>query len=153
MKLKVTAPAMALAFLLAGCGGMTNQDTGTVIGAVSGGIIGNQFGSGKGKAVATVAGIIAGGIIGSEIGKSLDEEERRQAMQAEYEALEYGPDDQPRRWRSSRQGRYGQVVPGRRYSYNGYTCREFTSTIYIDGRPETMRGKACRQPDGTWRQV
>jgi len=25
--------------------------------------------------------------------------------------------------------------------------------VWIDGRPQTMRGTACRNPDGTWTQV
>jgi surface antigen len=155
MKKALVIPVAAFCLLAAGCGpgGMTRQDTGTILGGVAGGVIGNQFGSGKGKVAATVAGVIVGGIIGSEIGRGLDEEERRRAMEAEYEALEHGQEGAPRRWRSSRQGRYGSVTPGRRYTYREQTCREFEHTIYIDGRPETMRGKACRQPDGTWKQI
>jgi surface antigen len=25
--------------------------------------------------------------------------------------------------------------------------------VWIDGRPQQMRGTACRNPDGTWTQV
>jgi surface antigen len=25
--------------------------------------------------------------------------------------------------------------------------------VWIDGRPQAMRGTACRNPDGTWTQV
>src|SRR5450830_1607606 len=32
----------------------------------------------------------------------------------------------------------------------GRNCRSFSHTIYIDGRPQTARGTACRNPDGTW---
>lgn len=142
-----------LSLLGCGPGGLTNQDTGTVVGAVAGGVIGNQFGSGKGKVLATAVGVVAGGIIGSEIGRRMDEHDRRQAMEAEYRALEYGNDDQPTRWRNANSGHYGSVTPGRRYRYEDYDCREYAHTVYIDGRPETMRGKACRQPDGTWKSV
>lgn len=45
-----------------------NQNiAGTVIGAVGGGLIGNQFGGGSGKKLATVGGAIAGGIVGNKI--------------------------------------------------------------------------------------
>ena len=37
------------------------------------------------------------------------------------------------------------------YQRGGTDCRDYTHTIYINGRPETARGTACRQPDGTWR--
>lgn len=40
---------------------------GTAIGAVGGGIVGNQFGGGSGKKLATVAGAIAGGYAGNRV--------------------------------------------------------------------------------------
>ena len=30
-------------------------------------------------------------------------------------------------------------------------CREFTQTVIIGGQPRQASGKACPQPDGTWR--
>ena len=42
---------------------------GTVIGAVVGGLLGNQVGKGDGRKAATVAGAVAGGIAGHEIDK------------------------------------------------------------------------------------
>jgi surface antigen len=56
-------------------------------------------------------------------------------------------------WRNPDSGRYGSVVPGPAYQSNGMNCRQFTHTIYIDGRPQTARGTACRNPDGTWQPV
>ena len=41
--------------------------TGTVIGAVAGGLIGNQIGGGKGKDLATIGGAVAGGVAGHKI--------------------------------------------------------------------------------------
>jgi hypothetical protein len=35
---------------------------------------------------------------------------------------------------------------------NGY-CREYQSTQIVGGRPQTMVGTACQQPDGSWRIV
>jgi hypothetical protein len=32
-------------------------------------------------------------------------------------------------------------------------CREYQTTITIGGKPEKAYGRACRQPDGTWKQV
>ena len=59
----------------------------------------------------------------------------------------------PVAWRNPDSGRYGSVVPGQAYASNGMNCRQFTHTIYIDGRPQTARGTACRNPDGTWQPV
>jgi surface antigen len=151
MRKIATAAALALPLCVTACA--SHEDTGTVVGAVTGGIIGNQFGKGSGKVAATMAGVLVGGLIGNSIGRDLDEEERRRAIEAEYRALEYGPDGEPTRWDGRRRGYYGYTTPGRRYTYDDMPCREYTSTIYVDGRPETMRGRACRRPDGTWKQV
>lgn len=44
---------------------------GTAIGAVVGGVLGNQVGGGNGKKAATVLGAIAGGVAGNQIGKNM----------------------------------------------------------------------------------
>ncbi len=46
-----------------------NSPVGIGIGAVVGGLLGNQVGHGNGRALATVAGAIGGGYIGNEIAK------------------------------------------------------------------------------------
>jgi uncharacterized protein YcfJ len=46
-----------------------NSPLGIGIGAVVGGLIGNQVGGGKGKAIATIAGAVGGGYVGNEIAK------------------------------------------------------------------------------------
>jgi surface antigen len=30
------------------------------------------------------------------------------------------------------------------------TCRQYTHTVYIDGKPQVTRGTACRNSDGSW---
>jgi len=47
--------------------------TGTIFGAILGGVIGNQFGSGSGRRVATVAGAALGGSIGRDIDRQNEE--------------------------------------------------------------------------------
>ena len=110
--------AIALLPLLSACGpgGPNNADTGLVVGGIAGGILGNQVGKGSGNVLAAVAGAVVGGIVGSEIGRRMDEHDRMYAQQAEYAALEEGESDRPRRWRNPDNGRYGDVVPGRRPS-------------------------------------
>ena len=36
---------------------------------------------------------------------------------------------------------------------NGQTCREYQTTMMINGAPQPTYGTACLQPDGTWRIV
>ncbi|KUO61793.1 MAG: hypothetical protein APF80_00065 [Alphaproteobacteria bacterium BRH_c36] len=147
--------AATAALALAGCGpgGLSKADGGTAIGAVAGGIIGNQVGSGTGKVLATVAGAFVGGVVGHTIGKSLDEQDRRYAQEAELAALEDGRSGVSRSWRNPDSGRYGEVVPQRPYKRGSRDCRDYTHTVFIDGRPETMSGTACRNPDGTWANI
>ena len=59
----------------------------------------------------------------------------------------------PVSWRNPDSGRYGTIVPGPQYQQAGRNCRSYTHTIYIDGQPQTARGTACRNPDGTWTAV
>lgn len=47
-----------------------NRITGSVLGAVAGGVIGHQFGGGRGKDVATVVGALGGGYAGNQITRS-----------------------------------------------------------------------------------
>jgi surface antigen len=145
---------LALPLALAACSGPTQkQDTGLVVGAAAGGLLGNTVGKGTGKVAATIAGAMIGGIVGSEIGRSLDQQDRMAAQQAELTALEKGQSGVATPWRNPDSGRHGMVVPGRPYRIGANDCRDYTHTIYIEGQPQTMRGTACRNPDGTWRNV
>lgn len=146
---------LSASIVLAGCGpeGPSKADTGMVVGAVAGGILGNQVGGGTGKVAATALGAVVGGIVGSEIGRSMDEQDRRLAQDAEFDALERGQSGVARQWRNPDNGRYGEVVPSRPYKRGTVDCRDYTHKIYIDGRPQQMRGTACRNPDGTWSNV
>ena len=49
--------------------GSAGPGVGAVGGAVVGGVLGNQIGSGSGRAAATVGGAVAGGVIGHQIEK------------------------------------------------------------------------------------
>lgn len=151
MQKSLLVAALAASMLLAGC--ETRQDTGTLVGAVAGGLIGNQFGKGGGRVAATLAGAVVGGIVGNEIGRSLDARDRQLAREAEYDAWERGEPGRPVRWRNPDNGRYGEVIPEARYRRGPQDCRDFVHKVYIDGRPQQMRGTACRNPDGTWSQV
>jgi uncharacterized protein YcfJ len=44
-----------------------HQIAGTLLGAAAGGLVGNQFGGGKGKVLTTAGGVVAGGYAGKKI--------------------------------------------------------------------------------------
>jgi surface antigen len=147
----------ALALAVAGCSGpdgrISKENTGTAGGAVLGAVVGSQFGKGDGKIVGALLGAFAGGVIGNDIGKKLDQRDRMLAQQAEFEALERGPVGQPRRWSNPDNGRYGEIVAQAPYQRAGRDCRDYAHTVYMEGRPTTVRGTACRNMDGTWQAV
>jgi surface antigen len=128
------------------------ENTGTLVGALGGALIGSQIGGGPGERIAAgVAGAAIGGLIGNRIGAAMDDEDKRRAYAAQMQALDTGVSGAPVAWRNPDSGRYGSVVPGAPYQQaSGVTCRPYTHTIYIDGKPQTARGEACRNPDGTW---
>ncbi len=145
------AMAVALSIGLSACA--NNQESGAVVGAVAGGLLGHTVGKGSGKVLATVAGAVVGGVVGSEIGKRMDQQDRQLASQAELAALERGQSGVSTPWRNPDNGRYGEVVPSRPYRRGPDDCRDYTHTVWIDGQREVMRGTACRNPDGSWRNV
>jgi len=124
---------------------------GTAIGAVTGAAIGNMIGGSAGNRLAgTLIGAALGGFLGNRIGAALDDEDKRRAYAAQMQALESGPSGAPVAWRNPDSGHYGNVVPGPAYQLNGASCRQYTHTVYVDGQPQTQRGTACRNSDGTW---
>ena len=161
-RVAVTFAALAVAGLsLAACAGDPEtgrgpkEGTGTLLGAGTGAVIGAAVASGGGGsplAGAAIGGLL-GGLIGNRIGASLDDDDKRRAYAAQMDALERGPSGAPVSWKNPDSGRYGTIVPGPAYAEGGRNCRSFTHTIYIDGRPQTARGTACRNPDGTWPPV
>jgi uncharacterized protein YcfJ len=50
-----------------------NRIAGTAIGAVAGGLLGNQVGGGSGRTLATVAGAAGGGYAGNQVQKNMQE--------------------------------------------------------------------------------
>ena len=153
----ISAVAFACALAVAGCAGgpdgPSRADSGLAVGAIAGGLLGSTVGKGRGRVAATVVGAVVGGIVGSEIGRSMDERDRRLAQEAEFDALERGESGRARRWRNPDSGHYGDIVPSRPYRRGSLDCRDYTHTVYIDGRPQALRGTACRNPDGTWSQA
>jgi surface antigen len=94
-----------------------------------------------------------GDVLSGPIGASLDDHDRQRAYAAEAQALENGEPGIPVGWRGDGPKRYGTVVPGAPYQARGIKCRDYSHSIYIDGKPQVARGTACRSPDGTWSPV
>ena len=138
----------------------TDVAVGTGLGAIVGGVIGNQFGRGSGRTAATIGGVILGGIAGNAIARDACKDDRHDAYyynNTYTDAFEDPDEGDEYAWRNPHTDNYGTVSAGEYYEdgYQDYSgpCREFEQRVYIDGRPETATGVACRQGDGTWRIV
>lgn len=132
----------------------TGEIIGTLAGAAIGGLIGSRIGDGTGNKVAIGAGVVAGGFLGNRIGAALDCKDQQYHYETTQQALETQKTGQSITWNNPDTGHSGSVMPTRTYTAaDGVACREFTQTIYVDGRYEEVKGNACRQPDGTWKPV
>lgn len=82
-------------------------------------------------------------------------EVEKQAMSNTLQyALEYNKIEQAADWVNPDTSRSGSVVPVLTFVNNqGQSCREFITTIIIDGEQQQGYGTACRQTNGTWYMV
>lgn len=157
--LKVSAVVVALALTAAcadqnGQGGLSKQTGGAVLGGIGGAAIGSAFGGGTGRLVGVAAGTLLGAFLGSEVGKSLDKADHTAMSGSTERALETGRSGEAVSWRNPDSGNYGTVTPQPAVqTATGDTCREYQQTVTVGGKTEQAWGRACRQPDGSWRIV
>jgi surface antigen len=145
------AVAVGTLLVLAGCA-QVSQNPKTTLGALGGAALGGLIaGAAGGNSAGIAAGVIGGGLLGGLVGNLLDDRDRRLAAEASHQALETTPSGRTVAWNNPDNGHAGTVTPVHTYQApNGAYCREYETTITIDGRQEQGYGRACRQPDGSW---
>lgn len=89
------------------------------------------------------------GLVGPSL-KILKKRDQRMVLEAEYRALEYSQTGSPVMWISRDGQSYGTVTPGQPYQVGTQNCRQYSHSFVIKGAPQTMRGGACRNEDGSW---
>jgi len=148
--------ALAFILLLSACQAQnvgTKEGVGTLGGAAVGGLLGSHIGKGSGNLAATAAGVVIGGWLGNEIGASLDRADRSEIAMATSRAYT-APVGQQITWNNPQSGNAGTITPVRDgYANNGAYCREFQQTITVGGQKQQGYGRACQQPDGSWKIV
>jgi len=148
--------AAALTLLLPACQAQnmgTKESVGTLGGAAVGGLLGSNIGKGSGRLAATAAGVVLGGWLGNEIGASLDNADRA-AMGGATSRAYSAPIGQQITWNNPQSGNAGTITPVRDgYANDGAYCREFQQTITVGGQKQQGYGRACQQPDGSWKIV
>jgi surface antigen len=150
---KIVSALLALS-LLAGCeNAKLGQTGGAILGSIGGGLLGSQFGGGIGQVLMTSLGAALGGYAGSELGKTLDKSDKEKVMKAEEKASD-APIGETVAWSNPETGKSGTVTPvSEAKDASGRICRDFKSTITVDGKDEAVTGTACKQSDGSWSAV
>src|SRR5688572_32052173 len=147
---------LSLALALAACatdpGAKTQQkQTGSVVaGAVIGGLIGNQFGSGTGRALMTAAGVVAGGFIGNHMfNKHAKSEYEKDAAER---ALNHAASGQRVTWTDARTNESGYFTPlNTKTMSDGRVCRDFRRGLTVGGQAvDETTGTACKKDNGQW---
>jgi surface antigen len=138
----VASPAWADA-----CSGQGHAG-GTILGALTGGMLGSAVSKGDGGAVA--GGALLGGLAGNAIARDMDCADRPHAVRSYNESFR-GPVG--RRYGWNRGPNRGYIVTHREYHRLGRLCRDFTQVVYRKGRQFDRPGTACLRRDGAWEFV
>lgn len=124
---------------------------GALVGAVVGGLLGNAAGNSRNETVTTIIGVIAGGAIGAALTSKMSCEDRSYAYKTYTTGFNAGKPNAFYDWRNPRSGARGRLHVKEYYAdEDNFRCAVYSQTIFIGGRPEEARGRACQQPDGAW---
>src|SRR5512143_3642870 len=149
-----TAVVVLVAIVATGCATMEANPK-TTVGAAGGGLVGGLIAAAAGGNPAAIAASVIGGmLIGVMVGNLLDQRDKQMAAEAAHRAMESTPTGKPVAWKNPDSGHSGTVTPTKTYqTANGTYCREYQTTVLIDGKQERATGTACRRADGSWRVV
>ncbi len=93
-----------------------------------------------------------GGLIGQDdAAKVLSNAARAKALEAEFQALQYGSAGQAVQW--SVDGYSGEVVPTQLYRVGSQDCRGYSHTFKGKAQPVKAVGTACKTTNGLWKPV
>ncbi|MBU0910434.1 MAG: glycine zipper 2TM domain-containing protein [Proteobacteria bacterium] len=134
---------LILAAFLSSCA--TKAQTGMGTGAAAGAIAGQAIGRNTG---ATLIGAAVGALLGYAVGNEMDKADQAK-ISAAYETM---PDGRTTQWVNPNNGNQYAVTPQNTYTNsNNQNCREAEILATVDGRPEKIIQKACRDEYGNWR--
>lgn len=144
--MKSAVALIVLAFAVAGC--TTSQ------------IAKSNYAEEPGQTAAPISGTadlsnpllkaLNGGLVARSAGAQLSPGDRSLALQAEYKALEYSPAGKPVDWSDPDTGAHGEVSAAQPYQVGTQNCRQYTHTVFVGSVPQSARGTACRNQDGSW---
>ena len=137
-------PFLNPGFSVCDLGAKERELLGGAVGGVIGGILGAQMGDGQ------LAATAVGTLLGAALGVHLLGDGGAMGRYCTAETLDRAPDGQTVTWRNPISNAYYAVTPIRTTAANGRACRDYTTTVILDGRTEQTHGTACRRPDGSW---
>jgi surface antigen len=143
--------AAALAVGISGTGAFADEcsgrdhTSGTVLGALGGGLLGGLASHGNGLGI--VGGALLGGLAGNAISRDMDCDDRPYAARSYHDSFS-GPIGRKYDW--NRGPDRGYVVTNREYYRGRRQCRDFTQVVYRNGREFNRDGTACRRGGGEW---
>ena len=123
-----------------------NRIAGSVLGAVAGGVIGHQFGGGRGRSVATVVGALGGGYAGNQIQGSMQEGDTYTTTQQRCKTV-YDKSDKMLGYdvANSREKSAWNTIPGRRFRW---TVTASWSSTTKRKKDVTVICPSCTQAEG-----
>lgn len=139
----------AISLALVACEPGNNTPGATVAGAAAGGLLGAAAFGGSAQWVGIVGGALLGSVVGNQIGKYMD----RQDQANMQNAIVTTPVGSQAQWTNNKTNTTYVVRPVKNYTSSGRYCREYQTMVTINGKQQKGYGKACRQPDGSWRIV
>ncbi len=154
MRMQAFGLVAIMAVGVSACDG-SHQTTGAVTGAAVGAVAGSMIGTGSTRIAGAAIGALLGAAIGSEIGRRLDERDRMMYAEAAAAAA-MQPVGTTSTWQNPQSGNRGTVTPTSAvYKVgDGRDCRNFNETITLsDGKSETIKGRRCKNADGSWEFV
>ena len=145
---------LVVAGLVSGCDASSiflNQNFGLANGAAVGKSVTSEIANSESsKPDPTLVALAGGGLLRNPVGRKLTLNERKQAVSAEFEALEYSPAGETVNWGNQFFGNSGVVVASKTYDVGSSNCRQYVHTLQIKGKSETVKATACKEQDGTW---
>ncbi len=130
------------------------EKLGTAVGGVLGVIVGSKVGGGTGRTIAMVVGGTLGAMWGHDVAKELSEIDQIFMERTTADTLEYGKPGESQTWSNPDSGNSGTVSANEPYTNtNGENCREFETTVNVDGESQTATATACRTKNGEWHVV
>ena len=124
---------------------------GTLGGVAIGGYTGAQFGGGFAQTIFTATGVLFGGGTGYMISRTLGPLDLTLYENTVQAALASPKNGEVHRWSNPKSGHSGIFRTIKSYHRpDGFTCRQYRSSVVFDDGVASAGGSACQQPDGRW---